>query len=161
MLAECMRHDQDIGKQDRPVETEPVDGLQGNLTGSLAIIGHREKSALLRPEFAVFRKVSTRLPHEPKRHAVSALSVQSIEQETRHRESLIQYISIIISDDGVCWPCGNRAQVSPATFLPRRKDRRPDCDSPSCLSRVKLIPLVISLRIKRVCCAGIAPEHDS
>ena len=46
MLPQRMRDDQDIGKQDRPVEAEAVDRLQGNLASRFAVIGQREESAL-------------------------------------------------------------------------------------------------------------------
>ena len=69
MLADGMRYDEDVGKQDRPVETEPLDGLQGNLAGRLAIIGQGEKTALFGAQSPIFGKVATGLAHEPERDA--------------------------------------------------------------------------------------------
>ena len=74
-----MRHDEDVGEQDRPIETEPVDRLERNLASGLAVVGHREKSALLFPQSTILGQVTSCLPHEPERHAISALAVQRVE----------------------------------------------------------------------------------
>ena len=85
MLADGMRHDEDVGKQDRPVEAEPVDGLQGDLAGRLAIIGHGEKTALFGAQSLIFGKVATGLAHEPERDACPPFAIQRVEKETGHR----------------------------------------------------------------------------
>ena len=48
MLAQSMGNDQNIRKQDSPVETEPVDRLQSHFAGCLAIVSQFQKPALLR-----------------------------------------------------------------------------------------------------------------
>ncbi len=85
MLTKRMRYDQDIGKQDCPVEAEPVDRLQGNLARRFAVVSHREKPALFGPQRAIFGKIAPCLAHEPQGGPIGGLAVQRIEQETGHR----------------------------------------------------------------------------
>ena len=85
MLPQSVRHDQDIGKQDRSVEAKPVDRLQGYFASRFAVVGHGEKAALFRPQRAIFGQVTTSLAHEPERHLRTALAVKRIEKKTGHR----------------------------------------------------------------------------
>ncbi len=64
-LPHRMRHDQDIGKQDRAVETEPPDRLHGDFGGRFAIVNQFEEPALFGPKFPVFRQIASRLAHQP------------------------------------------------------------------------------------------------
>ena len=84
VLAQRVGHDQDIGKQDRAVETEADDRLQGDLAGRLAIVGHRQESALFGAQFAIFGEIPASLAHEPERDRASGRTVECIEKGTGH-----------------------------------------------------------------------------
>jgi len=84
LLPHRVRHDQDIGKQDRPVEPEPADRLQGHLARRLAIVNQIEEPALVGPQGAVFGQISPCLAHEPDGWAFGAFAAQAIEKRTGH-----------------------------------------------------------------------------
>jgi hypothetical protein len=67
VLPECIRHDQNIGKQDRSVETKATDRLQCDLCRPLCIKAEIEKACGLLAQSPVFGKVPPGLPHQPKR----------------------------------------------------------------------------------------------
>ena len=58
---------QNIGKQDRGIESVTPDRLQGDFGGQLRIVAQRQEIARLRPCFAVFGQIAARLPHHPDR----------------------------------------------------------------------------------------------
>jgi hypothetical protein len=74
-----MRHDQNIGKQDRSVEPEATDRLQGNLDRSFGIEAEVEKACGLLAQSPVFRKISPGLPHQPKRRVGLTFSCKHAE----------------------------------------------------------------------------------
>src|ERR1700728_642056 len=66
-LAEGVRYDQDVGKQDRRIEAEAPDRLQGNLGGAFGIEAQIEKARRLFAYRPILRKVPSGLSHEPYR----------------------------------------------------------------------------------------------
>jgi hypothetical protein len=66
-LTKRMRHEQDIGKQDRGVETEATDRLQRDLSRPFGVEAEIEKACGLLAQSPVFGKVPPGLPHQPKR----------------------------------------------------------------------------------------------
>ena len=66
--------DQDVGKQDCPVKTEPPDRLQRDFRRSLRIVNQLEKPAFFGPQFAIFGQIPSGLAHEPHGHLVSAFA---------------------------------------------------------------------------------------
>jgi hypothetical protein len=67
LLAERVRHDQDIGEQDCAVEAEAPDRLERDLGRGVGIEDELEKAALSRPERAILGQIASRLPHQPDR----------------------------------------------------------------------------------------------
>ena len=68
--AHRVRYRQDVGKQDRGVETKTTQGLQGDLAGQLRRAAQREERAGLGARLAVLGQVTSRLAHQPYRSAV-------------------------------------------------------------------------------------------
>ena len=60
------QRDDDVGEQDRRVDTMPADRLQGDLADQLGV-ETRLHHGVLGPQHAVFRQRATGLPHEPDR----------------------------------------------------------------------------------------------
>ena len=60
VLAERVRHDQDVGEQDRAVEAEAADRLEGDLGRGLGIVDELEEAALLGPQLRDIRAGSAR-----------------------------------------------------------------------------------------------------
>ena len=85
MLPHGVRHDQDIGKQDRPVEIEPIDRLERDLARCLTIVNQIEKAALLLSQSAIFGQVPPSLTHEPDGRTGEHFAVEAIEKRTGHR----------------------------------------------------------------------------
>jgi hypothetical protein len=86
-LTQRMRHDQNIGKQDRSVKPETTDRLQGNLGRSFGIEAEIEKTCGLLAQSPVFGKISPGLPHQPKRRNRLTLSCKNAEQWFAHNRS--------------------------------------------------------------------------
>ena len=63
--AERVRHDENIGKQDRAVETEAPDRLQGDLGCRLAVIAELEETALRFTQRAILGQIASCLAHQP------------------------------------------------------------------------------------------------
>jgi len=61
-LTEGMRNDQDVGKQDRRIETKAANRLQRNLRRSFGIEAKIEKARRLLAQCPVLRKIPTGLP---------------------------------------------------------------------------------------------------
>ena len=78
-LTERMRYDQNIGKQNRRIETKSPDRLQRYLRGKFWIEAQIEKASGLFANCPVFRQVSTRLPHQPDRRNAEAFARQYAE----------------------------------------------------------------------------------
>src|SRR5579864_6308158 len=67
VLAQRMRHHQNIGKQDRCLEAKPANRLQRNFSRKLRIKAKIEKTVGLLANGTVFGKISACLPHQPDR----------------------------------------------------------------------------------------------
>src|SRR3546814_9357226 len=65
LLAKSVWHHQDVGKQDRGVEAEAPDRLQGNLHGEIRREAEVQEPAGLRPQLPVLRQVSSRSEEHP------------------------------------------------------------------------------------------------
>jgi hypothetical protein len=76
-----MRNHQYVRKQDRGVEAEAADRLQGHLDGEVGIVAEVEKAACRPPRLAVFRQIAPRLAHHPDRRGKDRLSLQHIEND--------------------------------------------------------------------------------
>src|SRR6516164_3654688 len=86
-LTKRMWHDQNIGKQDRSVEPEATDRLQGYLGRSFCIEAEVEKACGLLAQSPVFGKISPGLPHQPKRRDRFTLPCKHAEQWFTHNRS--------------------------------------------------------------------------
>ncbi len=76
---ERVRDDQDVGEQNRRVETEPADRLQRNLGGELRRKTQIEHTADIFADRHVLRQIASRLAHHPDwRHSLS-LAIQYFE----------------------------------------------------------------------------------
>ena len=84
-LTKRLRHDQDIGKHDRRIETEAADRLQRYLRGEYRIKTEIEKTASLFPNGSVFRKIAPSLSHQPDRRSGVSVVRQRAEQWFSHR----------------------------------------------------------------------------
>ena len=69
-----MRHDQDVGKEDRCVEIEAAHRLQRHLRRKLRREAEIEERTRRLPRFPVFRKIATGLPHDPDRRRIERLA---------------------------------------------------------------------------------------
>src|SRR5690606_26300299 len=78
--AEGMRHDQNVGKQDRRVEAEAADGLQRHLDGEIRIVAEVEKASGAGAELPVFGQIPACLAHHPDRWRLDRLSCQHLHQ---------------------------------------------------------------------------------
>ncbi len=56
ILPERMGDNENVGKEDRAIETEAPDRLERDLAGGIAVIAKLEETALLRAQFAIFRQ---------------------------------------------------------------------------------------------------------
>ncbi len=84
VLPHRIGHDQDIGKQDRPVEPETAQWLHSDLGSGIAIVDKVEKPPFCGTQCAVFGQIAARLPHHPEWWPGVALAQQRIEERSRH-----------------------------------------------------------------------------
>ena len=75
-----MRHDQNIGKQDRRIEIEPPERLQRHFARQLGIIAQIKERSGLRPQLPVFRQIASGLAHEPDRAPFRLAFPKNVEQ---------------------------------------------------------------------------------
>ena len=75
-LADRVRDDQYVGKEDRRIERKALQRLQGHLGRGLGIIGHVQETALRRSKGAIFGKIAAGLTHQPQRRRVAPLAAQ-------------------------------------------------------------------------------------
>jgi hypothetical protein len=80
ILADRMRDDEDVGKQDRAVESEAGDRLQRHLGRRRAVMDELQEAALVGPECTIFGEIASRLAHQPNRRGIATLPVQHREQ---------------------------------------------------------------------------------
>src|SRR5262249_30172227 len=80
VLTERVRYDQNVGEQNRSVETETPDRLQGNFGGKLRREAQIEEACNFASHGTIFRQIATRLPHEPRRWDAVHLSRQRSEE---------------------------------------------------------------------------------
>jgi hypothetical protein len=95
-LAERVRHQQNVGKQDRCVEAEASDRLQRRLGGKLRRVAELQEVAGLRAQCSIFRQVASGLPHQPDGRRRQRLSGEDAQQPalvsfTRQRHVLFQF----------------------------------------------------------------------
>jgi hypothetical protein len=67
VLTHRVRHDQDIGKQDRPIKAKPAQRLKRDLCSGCRIINQRQETAFLCAQFTILGQVAPGLPHQPDR----------------------------------------------------------------------------------------------
>ena len=77
LAAERKRNHQNIGKQDRGIETEAPHRLQRHFGRQFRIETQIEKAARLLPHRTIFRQISPRLPHHPDRRNGFAFACQA------------------------------------------------------------------------------------
>ena len=73
-LAHRMWHNQDIGEQDCTIKPKPAQWLDRDFRSRIAVIHQIEKTALLRSQFAILRKVASSLAHQPHRWSGSLMT---------------------------------------------------------------------------------------
>ena len=81
ILAERMRNDENIGEENRCVETEAANRLQRDLGCKLRREAKIEKVRHLRADVAVFRKITARLSHHPDGRNLAPLSAEDVEKD--------------------------------------------------------------------------------
>ena len=85
VLPQCVRHHENVGKQDRAVESEATQRLQSHFRGCFAVVHQVEESALFGTQRPIFGKVPPGLPHEPQRGDGLAGAAQGFEQRLGRR----------------------------------------------------------------------------
>jgi hypothetical protein len=78
---ERVRHDEDVGKQDRRIEAEAADRLQGDLDGEVGIVAEVEEASGAFTRLAVLRQIAAGLAHHPDGRREDALSSEHVEHE--------------------------------------------------------------------------------
>ncbi len=78
--AHRVRNRQDVGEQNRRVEIETAQRLQGYLAGELGVFAQVEKTACLLARGSILGQVTPRLAHDPDRRGVGGLAQQSPDQ---------------------------------------------------------------------------------
>ena len=76
---------QDVGEQDRRIEREPVQRLQGDLARELRGAAQRKEAAGARPRRPIFGEIATGLAHEPDRRTVDGFPRKRPQQTIIHR----------------------------------------------------------------------------
>jgi hypothetical protein len=87
VLPHRIRHDQDVGEQDRPVEAEPPQRLQSDLGRGRAVVDQFEEAALAAAQLAIFRQVAPGLAHQPQRARLQIAAAQYVEKGAGHDAS--------------------------------------------------------------------------
>src|SRR6201987_3520802 len=87
-LAERMRYDQNVGKQNRGIEAEPSHRLQRHLGGEFRRHDQIEKSAGLLAQRTVLRQITSGLAHQPDWRRPNASAVQNLKYRFVHSLSL-------------------------------------------------------------------------
>jgi len=80
LAAKRERYHQNVGKQDRGVETKAPHRLQCHFGGKFRIETQIEKAARFLPHRTIFRQIPPRLPHHPYRWNGLALSAEHLQQ---------------------------------------------------------------------------------
>jgi hypothetical protein len=80
LAAKCEWYHQNVGKQDRGVETEAPHRLQCNFSRQFRIKTKIEKAARFLPHRTIFRQIPPRLPHHPYRWNGLGLSAEHLQQ---------------------------------------------------------------------------------
>jgi hypothetical protein len=86
-LPESMGNHQDIGKQNRRIESEPADRLQRYLSSEFRRETQFEKTAGLFPQRAILRKIASSLTHHPDWRRISFRPVEDVKQRFYHQGS--------------------------------------------------------------------------
>ena len=81
LLAQGIRHHQDVGEQDRRIEAEAPDRLQRHLGCQHRVVAKVQERARRRPGPAIFRQIAPGLAHEPDRRALQRFAFQGPDQE--------------------------------------------------------------------------------
>src|SRR5690606_10783743 len=87
VAAERVRHDEDVGEQDRGVEVEATDRLQRHLDREVGVVAESEEATRLGARRAIFGEIATRLPHHPYRRRENGLSLQDVEDDASFRHA--------------------------------------------------------------------------
>ena len=90
LAAERMRHQQDVGEEDRGIEPEATHRLQRHLGRELGGIAEVEEAPGPRPDRPVLGQVAAGLPHQPDRRHRQGLAAQRPHQRPvvpRHRSA--------------------------------------------------------------------------
>src|SRR5581483_5500611 len=78
--AECIRYHQDVGEDDRGIEAEAPDRLQGDLDGELRGEAEIEEAARFGADLAIFRQIAPGLAHHPERRRRLPLTGEHVEK---------------------------------------------------------------------------------
>src|SRR5690606_1292758 len=81
LASERVRHDEDVGEQDRGVHAEPRDRLQGHLRCERGGVAETEKRPRARPHRPIFRQIAAGLAHQPERRTFSDLATQRTQKQ--------------------------------------------------------------------------------
>ena len=81
VAAERMRHDKDVGEQDRGIEAETADRLQRHLDGEVGIVAEVEETSGALSRLTVLGKVAAGLAHHPDGRRKDRLSIEHVEHD--------------------------------------------------------------------------------
>ncbi len=83
-LPESVGQHEDVGEQDRRVEAEAPNRLQGRLDGEPRRVAKIEERGCRRAQLPIFRQIASGLPHQPHRRAFLALAGERGEEGFGH-----------------------------------------------------------------------------
>ncbi len=96
----CVGHGEDVGEQDRSVQPEAAQRLQGHLAGDLRVLGHAQEAAGGGARGAVLRQVAAGLAHQPDGRAVDGFALEGAQQ------------AIVLQWTGHRVPCGESGRAA-------------------------------------------------
>src|SRR5690606_10197150 len=79
--AQGMRHDEDVGEQDRSVEAETPDRLQRHLDGEIGIVADVEEASRFLANLPVFGEIAAGLAHHPDRWREDRFSLEDVDDD--------------------------------------------------------------------------------
>ncbi len=125
LRAERLRHEEDVGEQDRRVEAEAPDRLHRDLGGELGIVAQGQEVPGLRPRRLVLRQIPPRLPHHPDRRDGQGLARERAQQGLRHGSRSVRASGWTRPVTGGRW-CQPTAPGGPMPDLPPSDLPTPD-----------------------------------
>src|SRR5665213_153852 len=93
VLAERVRHNQDVRKQNSRIEAKTADRLQGDFHRQLRIEAEIQETFRCFANCPIFGEISSSLPHQPDRRNSISLAAQNANK--RFNRKTVHYASIL------------------------------------------------------------------